>query len=88
MHEHIYDIDLHGISMHEAKMVLDEVFEYIRHESHITELHIVVGQGKGSESGPVLPAFVGNYVKEKGLSFSIEHGAVYVEVRKQIPLRG
>lgn len=75
---HIYEIDLHGINMTEAKMVLDEVFEYIQQESHITELHVVVGQGKGSESGPVLPAFVGNYIKDKGLKMNLENGVLYV----------
>jgi DNA-nicking Smr family endonuclease len=78
--EEIYEIDLHGIIMSEAKMVLDEVFEYIKTESSILELHVVVGQGKGSESGPVLPAFVGNYVKEKGFSYKIEHGKVVIHL--------
>ncbi len=78
--EHVYEIDLHGVNMDEAKMVLDEVFEYIRHESHITKLHIVVGQGKGSESGPVLPAFVGNYIKDKGLGFTLENGVLRVTI--------
>lgn len=78
MQDGIYEIDLHGISMTEAKMVLDEVFEYLFENPEITELHIVVGVGNGSESGPVLPAYVGNYVKAKGFEGSIIQGVLRV----------
>ncbi len=79
--EHIYEIDLHGVNMSEAKIVLDEVFEYVRSDSWIKELHIVVGQGKGSLSGPVLPSFVGNYVQERGYEFQLENGIILVDLR-------
>jgi DNA-nicking Smr family endonuclease len=49
-----YEIDLHGLNMSQAKMVLDEVFECVREDVEIKYIHIVVGQGKGSETGPVL----------------------------------
>ncbi|MES2623617.1 MAG: Smr/MutS family protein [Patescibacteria group bacterium] len=74
----VYEIDLHGLNMFDAKMVLDEVFEYIATERLIRTLHIVVGIGKGSEHGPVLPAFVGNYLKEKGYGFVNEYGVLKV----------
>ena len=79
--EHIYEIDLHGVNMSEAKIVLDEVFEYVRSDSWIKELHIVVGQEKGSEGGPVLPSFVGNYVEEKEYEFTLENGIIKVDLR-------
>lgn len=79
--KHIYEIDLHGLNMADAKMVLDEVFDYIRYEEHIQELHIVVGQGRGSETGPVLPSYVGNYLHNRGLKFQTKHGVIHTKVR-------
>lgn len=78
--ESIYEIDLHGLSMNESKMVLDEVFEYIQIRNHILKLHIVVGQGKGSTGGPILPAYVGNYIRDRGLNFTLENGVLMVNV--------
>lgn len=78
---HIYEIDLHGLNMLEAKIVLDEVIEYVKEEIIIREIHIIVGQGKGSETGPVLPYFVGNYLDDKGIRFKTENGIIYAEFR-------
>lgn len=76
--KHIYEIDLHGVNMSQAKIVLDEIFAYVRSDSWIRELHIVVGQGRGSVSGPVLPSFVGNYVQDRGYTFRLENGIILV----------
>lgn len=82
--EHIYEVDLHGLNMNESKVVLDELFEYIRDDSsgYIRELCIVVGQGKGSAHGPVLPMYVGNYIREKGFLFTIENGVIKVDLKR------
>lgn len=81
MQHGIYEIDLHGLSMTEAKMVLDEVFEYLAENSEYTELVIIVGVGKGSETGPVLPAFVSNYLTAKGYESITKHGVLHVTLK-------
>lgn len=81
MQNRIYEIDLHGISMSEAKMVLDEVFEYLSENPDIKELNIVVGVGNGSESGPVLPAFVTNYLTAKGYKSTTKQGVLHVVLK-------
>ena len=79
--ETVYEIDLHGLTMSETKMVLDEVFEYVKGNINIREIHIVVGVGKGSLMGPVLPAFVVRYVEEKGLVAVLREGVVFVDIK-------
>lgn len=79
MQDCIYEIDLHGISMSEAKMVLDEVFEYLHDLGQTGEVRIIVGVGKGSEMGPVLPAFVQNYLNGKGYRSTFKEGVIYLE---------
>lgn len=81
MQDGIYEIDLHGLSMTDAKMVLDEVFEYILENPEIIELNIVVGVGTGSESGPVLPAFVSNYLTAKGYKSTTTRGVLHVRLK-------
>ncbi len=77
--QHEYEIDLHGLSMPEAKIVLDEVFEYLFDHPEITEVRFVVGVGNRSQTGPVLPAYVQNYLKEKGFGSTIKEGVIYLE---------
>jgi DNA-nicking Smr family endonuclease len=77
----VYEIDLHGLNMSDAKVVLDEVFEYMSEEPLTKEVHIVVGVGKGSSDGPVLPSFVGNYVRDKGYKFELANGVLVVYLR-------
>lgn len=79
MHNGIYEIDLHGLTMSDAKMVLDEVFEYVQSDKEITEVRIVVGVGNGSETGPVLPAYVGNYLKDKEYGYTNTNGVIYLK---------
>ena len=81
MQDGIYEIDLHGLTMAEAKIVLDEVFEYIQGDDEITDLHIVVGVGNGSVTGPILPAYVGNYLTEKGFVSELKNGVLLCKVR-------
>ena len=78
MHDGFYEIDLHGLSMSDAKMVLDEVFEYVFENPEIKELSIIVGVGKGSETGPVLPSFVSNYLRDKGYDSVNTNGVLHV----------
>ncbi len=80
MQNSIYEIDLHGLSMSEAKMILDEVFEYLHDHPEIRKLQIVVGIGTGSESGPVLPAYVGNYLTEKSYSHTNLFGVLHIDL--------
>lgn len=74
----IYEIDLHGLDMAKAKIVLDEVFMYVMSEESISELRIIVGVGKGSKEGPVLPSFVGNYLRDKGFAFIHTNGVLMI----------
>lgn len=78
--KNVYEIDLHGLNMAESKIILDEVFEHVLGNKTIDGLHIVVGVGKGSILGPVLPSFVLNYLKEKGLNGELESGMVMVKL--------
>lgn len=83
MQDGIYEIDLHGLSMNDCKMILDEVFEYLGENLHIIELRIVVGAGNNSEIGPVLPAYVGNYLKNKGYISTQVQGVIYVILKSR-----
>ena len=74
----IYDIDLHGVTMSESKMILDEVFVYVKKHKKIKEVHIIVGTGSRSVNGPVLPSFVMNYLKERHIIATLENGTIRV----------
>lgn len=77
----IFEIDLHGLNMSDSKKVLDEVFEWLPVEGkHVKRLDIVVGVGKGSDTGPVLPSFVMNYLKEKDLIGELKDGVISVKI--------
>ena len=80
MQNHIYEIDLHGINMQESKMILDEIFIYVKKHKGIKEIHIVVGVGRGSDNGPVLPSFVMNYLKEKDVKGILNNGVIVVKL--------
>ncbi len=69
---YIYNIDLHGFNMAKSKMELDELFLYVAKYKEIKKINIIVGKGKGSEHGAILPAYVKNYLKEKSIDFKEE----------------
>ncbi len=52
------EIDLHGYTAMESKVVLDELFK----EGKYKHVRIITGKGNNSENGPVLPNFVHNYL--------------------------
>ncbi len=67
------ELDLHGCTTLEAKIMLDEAFESSVH----THIRIIVGKGTKSQFGAVLPSFVQNYLTDKKYRFhfaSPEHG--------------
>jgi DNA-nicking Smr family endonuclease len=77
------EIDLHGLNMSESKVILDEFFEWLKKNGNdIDKLDIVVGVGKGSIMGPVLPSFVMNYLKERGMIGELKGGVVEVLFKK------
>jgi DNA-nicking Smr family endonuclease len=80
MKKSIYEIDLHGLNMVESKTILDEVFEHVLHKKSYGGLHIVVGVGRRSETGPVLPSFVLNYLKSKGFEGEVREGSIEVKL--------
>jgi DNA-nicking Smr family endonuclease len=67
------ELDLHGCTTLEAKIMLDEAFE----SSSYTHIRIIVGKGTKSQFGAVLPSFVQNYLTDQKKRFhfaSPEHG--------------
>jgi DNA-nicking Smr family endonuclease len=62
--EHI--IDLHGLTTSETQVLLDELL-LRRDYRHV---RIIIGKGRNSEHGPILPNFVKNYLTAKGVRFS------------------
>ena len=58
------EIDLHGVTTAEAKIILDELIE---NAVRPFTVNIIVGKGKNSPLGPVLPSFVRNYLTENNL---------------------
>jgi DNA-nicking Smr family endonuclease len=79
----VLEIDLHGLNMSESKVILDEFFEWLKKDGNdIDKLDIVVGVGKGSIMGPVLPSFVMNYLKDRGLIGELRGGVVEVGFTK------
>lgn len=67
------EVDLHGYTTHEAKVVLEELLR----ECEYSHIRIIVGKGTRSENGPVLPDFVRNFLTEHNIRFNtakIQHG--------------
>jgi DNA-nicking Smr family endonuclease len=60
------ELDLHGHTTLEARVLLDDLFE----DMDWNCARIVVGKGTRSEFGPVMPAFVENYLNDQRVSFS------------------
>jgi DNA-nicking Smr family endonuclease len=60
------ELDLHGYTTVEAKEVLDDVVE----SGVYSTLRIIVGKGKNSELGAVLPSFVHNYLKARNITYA------------------
>lgn len=77
---HIYEIDLHGMNMSQARRALDSLFDWLKDNNHINILEIVVGLGSRSDHGPVLPSFVINYLREKGLTGENANGVIKVNL--------
>lgn len=59
-------VDFHGYTTLECKDDLDELIEGGQY-SHV---RIIVGKGRNSIDGPVLPNFVKNYLTERSIRFS------------------
>lgn len=78
--KHVYEIDLHGMNMSQAGRALDSLFDWLKHNKNIHILHIVVGVGNRSPHGPVLPSFVINYLKERGLVGENVNGVIKVHL--------
>lgn len=77
---HLHEIDLHGMNMSQSRQTLDSLFEWLKHHKTIHTLEIVVGVGSRSVHGPVLPSFVINYLKEKGLTGENTNGVIKVHL--------
>ena len=77
---HHHEIDLHGMNMSQSKRALDSLFDWLKHHKTIHTIGIVVGVGSRSVHGPVLPSFVINYLREKGLSGENVKGVINVHL--------
>ena len=77
---HTHEIDLHGLNMSQSKRILDSLFDWLKTHPEIHKLDIVVGVGNRSLHGPVLPSFVINYLKEKGLIGENINGVIKVNL--------
>jgi hypothetical protein len=64
--------------MSQSKRALDSLFDWLKTHKNIHTLHIVVGVGNRSLHGPVLPSFVINYLREKGLTGENANGVIKV----------
>jgi DNA-nicking Smr family endonuclease len=58
-------IDLHGRTLAEAEIILDDVFS--KNHSHI---RIITGKGKHSKNDPVLRSFVAEYLLRNNFRFN------------------
>lgn len=66
-------LDFHGYTTAECKDALDELIQ----EGEFSHVRIIVGKGKNSADGPILPNFVRNYLTEHNIRFSqskLQHG--------------
>lgn len=79
-----HSIDLHGMNMSQSRRALDSLFDWLKSHPEIHKLEIVVGVGSRSVHGPVLPSFVINYLKEKGLTGENINGVIKVKLSKKI----
>lgn len=61
-----FELDFHGWTTEECKEELDEIIR----EGDYSHIRVIVGKGKNSEGGPVLPNFVKNYLNERNIRFS------------------
>ena len=61
-----FELDLHGHTMASAKVLLEDLFEKREHDV----VRIIVVKGLHSELGPVLPAFVSNYLSRQRIRFT------------------
>ena len=77
---HTHEIDLHGMNMSQAGRALDSLFDWVKTHKTVHTLYIVVGVGSRSTHGPVLPSFVINYLREKGLSGESKKGVIEVHL--------
>ena len=77
---HIHSIDLHGMNMSQSRRALDNIFDWLKHHKNIHTIEIVVGIGSRSVHGPVLPSFVINYLREKGLVGENINGVIKVNL--------
>lgn len=75
-----YEIDLHGLNMSKSRRALDSLFDWLKTHKNIHTLEIVVGVGSRSVHGPVLPSFVINYLREKGLTGESLNGVIKVNL--------
>jgi len=67
------EIDLHGYTTAETKVVLDTLLL----ESRYKIVRLIVGKGNNSANGPVLPDFVRSYLAGRGIRYNqakIQHG--------------
>lgn len=68
-------IDLHGYNTLEAEEILNEVL----YKNKYAHIRIIVGKGRNSEYGPILPNFVKGLLKQNNISFeqaSFRNGGV------------
>jgi DNA-nicking Smr family endonuclease len=61
------EIDLHGCTTEESKQLLDSVIDEGRHRF----IRVIVGKGRNSDNGPILPNYVKGYLNERGLRYNL-----------------
>jgi DNA-nicking Smr family endonuclease len=61
-----FTLDLHGLTVLESKHELEEIID----SGQYTHVQVIVGKGKNSSDGPVLPNFVKNFLFERNIRFS------------------
>lgn len=58
--------DFHGYTTFECEEALDEIIR----EGEYKHIRIIVGKGKNSINGPILPNFVKNYLNSNNIRFN------------------
>ncbi len=58
--------DFHGMKTLECKDELDEILQ----SGEYSHIRIIVGKGRNSADGPVLPSYVKNYLTERNIRFN------------------
>jgi len=61
-----YIIDLHGYTVEEAKVAIDELFSSNKY-SHI---RIITGKGIHSQNGPMIKDFTRSYLQRKNIHYT------------------